>query len=336
MIQTKTGLVLQGGGALGAYQWGVIAALESHKEVFSPAVVTGVSIGAVNAAVYLSSGVEGLAYMWNKVKMKANPFFPQEWQAKRSKWANPSMYYPNPELLYKPFTAESVYNLSPFKKLLNELIDIKKINQSETRLVIEAVNIETGDLARFSNHNQNGISIDQVIASMSIPPNFPMVEVDNGFYWDGGLFANMPLAPAINYLESFKGQHINRNLIIINLFRKRGKLPQTLEEVSDRIKEIIFESKLKSDQKIFRNMDCYIDLAEELDKTLPADSPIRKMLGFKKLIAHEKINAYKLFQYLDEGVEGTDDFMPDSIDSRYRRGYNDAKDFLNKQEHANT
>lgn len=333
MMETvKTALVLQGGGALGAYQWGAIQALESQSD-FKPCIVTGVSIGAVNAAVYLSGGVPALEKLWKTVEMETIPFIPQSWQAKNSKIANPSMYFTNPAYLLSPLTAKSLYDLAPFRELLHQLIDIDKLNSLSAKLVVETVNVETGNLTKFSNHDKDGISLDKIIASMSIPPNFPMVEIDHNYYWDGGLFANMPLAPAINYLEGIKekeGENIVRELIIVNLFRKEAVLPVNINQIGDRIKELIFESKVELDNKFFNSINSYIDLIHKIDKELPKDSPVKKEAAYVKLMEHKKIDRYTVLQYEAEGVEGTDDFTPNAINLRFRTGYRDALNSLKK------
>lgn len=331
----KTALVLQGGGALGAYQYGAIQAIYERKTNFNPVIVTGVSIGAINAAVMLGGKygpVESLKSLWNHVKMDTLPFFPQSWQAKTSKLGNPNMYYINPNYVYSPLTAKSIYDIRPFREFLADLIDFKQLNQHSSELVVESVNVETGALTRFSNRDKDGMTLEKVISSMSIPPNFPYIEVNNQYYWDGGLFANLPLAPAINCLEKIKG-NVDREIIIINLFRKNATLPETIADISDRVKEIIFESKLNIDENFFTKIDGMIDLFQEIDKVLPQDSDIRKDKIYQKMIARKKIHSFMKLQYEAEGVEGTDNFTPEAVDSRIRIGYRDALsklDNLNK------
>jgi predicted acylesterase/phospholipase RssA len=325
----KTALVLQGGGALGAYQYGAIKAFEEAGG-FNPCIVTGVSIGAVNAAVYLGGkqgGVKSLETLWDTLKMPVVPWIPQSWQAKASKLGNPNMYYISPQYMMSPLTAESVYDVTPFRELLLDLIDFDKINKHEAALAIQAVNIETGSLETFRNHEGKGINVEHVIASMSIPPNFPMIKSDGGYYWDGGLYVNMPLGPAINYLETLPGD-LERDLVVINLFRKGGKLPQNMMEISDRIKEIMFESKINLDNKLFDKINTYVDMARQLDVQLPADSPLRQHPGFTSLMQHKPINRLSVLQYTDEGVEGTDDFTPEAMEARVRAGYRDAQQAL--------
>lgn len=326
-----TGLVLQGGGALGAYQYGALKGFYEKDKHFNPKIVTGTSIGSVNGAVMLGGkygALESLEKLWNTLKMPPIPFLPQEWQAKASKFGNPNMYNVNPSMMFSPMTADSVYDISPFRKLLTELIDFDKLNDKKTtKLIIEAVNVETGQLKQFSNHDKEGIDVDKIISCVSIPPNFPAMKVENGYYWDGGLYANMPLSPAINFLEKYQGEEndFKREVIVISLFRKGAvALPTTISEITERVKEIIFESKLELDSKTFDKMNNTILLMREIDKVLEKDSPIRNNPTYKDLLDHELIEPPILLQYQAEGVEGTDNFTPEAVDFRIRQGYRDA------------
>ena len=329
----KTAIVLQGGGALGAYQLGALKRI--YKEHgFSPSFISGVSIGAVNAAV-LAGGkygpIKSLEKLWDSVKMNSLPMIPQDWQAMWSKFGNPSMYNINSRLAVTPLTAKSIYDITPFYELLIKLIDFDKLNDQDTaEIIIEAVNVETGLLEIFSNKKPNGINIKHIIASMSIPPNFPAVEIDNKFYWDGGLYANMPLGPAIKFLERKpstnrqESENIERELIIISLFKKQAKLPNNIYEISNRIKEIMFESKLSLDNRYFEKMNNMIELMEKIGQIPNLPDNIKQDKLYQKLAAKKRIKKF-LLQYKGEGVEGTDNFTDEAIKQRIRDGYRDAE-----------
>lgn len=327
----KTALVLQGGGALGAYQCGAIKGFFEKDPNFSPSIITGVSIGAINGAVMLGGKlgpVKSLERLWDTIKMPTLPLIPQEWQAKISKFGNPNMYYINPALMYSPLTANSVYDITPFQKLLEAIIDFDRLNTHITKLVVEAVNVETGKLESFSNKDKDGLNIAKLIASISIPPNFPAIEVNKGYYWDGGLYANMPLRPAINHLKNLEEDVQNpiteREVIVISLFRKRAEVPTNIPQVTERIKEIIFESKMDLDQQLFEQMNEYVDLIREVDRDLDKNSKVRQNKMYQQLLNERKINSPILLQYIAEGVAGTDDFTPEAMDFRIKQGYMDA------------
>mgnify|MGYP001054200091 CR=1 FL=1 len=326
----KTALVLQGGGALGAYQYGAIKGLYEQEQDFTPSIITGVSIGAINGAVMLGGKygpIKSLEKLWNAIKMPAFPLIPQGWQAKAAKFGNPNMYYINPNLMFSPLTADSVYDITPFQKLLENLIDFEQLNAHPTKLVIEVVNVETGQLERFSNQDAEGLSVPKLIASISIPPNFPAVKVNGEYYWDGGLYANMPLRPAVNHLRALGGELpddlIEREVIVISLFRKNSAVPTTIPQITERIKEIIFESKFDLDQQLFEKMNEYVDLIREVDQALDKNSKVRQNKVYQQLLNEKKINTPILLQYVAEGVEGTDDFTPEAMDFRVQQGYFD-------------
>jgi predicted acylesterase/phospholipase RssA len=222
--------------------------------------------------------------------------------------------------------AESLYDITPFRRLLCELIDFDRLNSLEAKLVLESVNVETGELQKFSNHDEKGINVEHIISSMSIPPNFPMVKIGQDHFWDGGLYANMPLAPAINHLEiaAKDEEKVQRELIVISLFRKASPLPSNMYEISNRIKEIIFESKMGLDIKMFEMMDAQIDLLAKINEELPKNSPIRDNPTFKRWSEHRKIDKRIFLKYQAEGVEGTDNFTAEKIDYRAKKGYADA------------
>jgi NTE family protein len=328
-INKPTALVLQGGGALGAYQYGILKALYEQRPNFVPKVVTGISIGAVNAAVLLGGkygSIESLKKLWDSITMPVNPFIPQSWQAKASKMGNPSMYYLNPAYLLNPLVAGSIYDLSPFYELLESLIDFEKLNHPSTpRMIIEAVNVETGEMTAFSNDTQNGKGIDvqSIVSCISIPPNFPMSKVGENYYWDGGLFDNEPFVPALRYMRETTNKQDGIEMIVINLFRKTSPLPQTMLEITGRVQEIIFENKFDLHKEV-QNVNEYVDLVAQIDKELPQDSPVRQNPAFLKLQTRAKIEPLQVFQYQLEGVEGTDDFTPEKIDLRFRTGYREG------------
>jgi hypothetical protein len=136
----------------------------------------------------------------------------------------------------------------------------------------------------------------------------------------------MPLAPAINHLEiaAKDEEKVQRELIVISLFRKASPLPSNMYEISNRIKEIIFESKMGLDIKMFEMMDAQIDLLAKINEELPKNSPIRDNPTFKRWSEHRKIDKRIFLKYQAEGVEGTDNFTAEKIDYRAKKGYADA------------
>lgn len=137
----------------------------------------------------------------------------------------------------------------------------------------------------------------------------------------------MPLRPAVNHLRALGGELpddlIEREVIVISLFRKNSAVPTTIPQITERIKEIIFESKFDLDQQLFEKMNEYVDLIREVDQALDKNSKVRQNKVYQQLLNEKKINTPILLQYVAEGVEGTDDFTPEAMDFRVQQGYFD-------------
>lgn len=254
-------LVLQGGGALGAYQAGVFEALESvYRE---PAWVAGISIGAINSALIVGNPPElrlsRLREFWEQVSssMPLPLLFPELpvrallHQASANQGALfgvPGFFAPRipPAPLQPRGTpgAISFYDTTPLQQTLNRLVDFDRINEGPVRLSVGAVNVRSGnfqyfDSARMARAGQR-IDARHIMASGALPPGFPPVEIDGEYYWDGGLVSNTPL----NYVLEQPGRQ-RRVIFQVDLFPARGGLPATLDEVAEREKDIRFSSRTR-------------------------------------------------------------------------------------------
>ena len=198
MSKDYTALVLQGGGALGAYEYGVVKALY-EQEQFVPDVISGVSIGAFSAAVLtgaIGDPIDALGELWRCFTTKALPLTPQPVQLAMSLSYNQGMYSPNPYAYWNPAFTTHFFDTKLLYKTLKKIISLDKLNDKKSpHLIITATNIETGKLALFDNREME-ITYDHIVASGSLPPSFPMIDIDGSSYWDGGLFSNTPLKPA--------------------------------------------------------------------------------------------------------------------------------------------
>ena len=202
-------LVLQGGGALGAYQAGAYEGLAEAG--IAPNWIAGVSIGAINAALIAGNPsdrrVERLHEFWNRVSSIApmtplalfspfRPFLNSLSATAAMTFGVPSFFTPR---LTPPFFAPdgtqgalSVYDTEPLKVTLEGLVDFDLINRCDMRLSLGAVNVKTGNSVYFDNQHDR-IGSDHVRASGSLPPGFPPVEIEGDGYWDGGIVSNTPL-----------------------------------------------------------------------------------------------------------------------------------------------
>lgn len=204
-------LVLQGGGALGAYQAGVYQALaESGIELDW---VAGVSIGAVNAAIIAGNPpqrrVERLREFWETITSNSAhwPDVPHEgWRAfDRQAAAAAAIMFGQPGF-FRPRSAIdwmaqrpplSFYDTSELGETLQRLVDFKNISRvGGTRLSVGAVNIETGNMIYFDSALQE-VRPEHVMASGALPPGLAIVSIDSAHYWDGGLVSNTPLQYAM-------------------------------------------------------------------------------------------------------------------------------------------
>src|SRR4051812_48523802 len=201
-------LLLQGGGALGAYQAGVYEALsEAHLH---PDWIAGISIGAINGALIAGNApevrVDKLHTFWERVTAKpycdwSERLLPaksddvRQWQNQMS--ANLALVsgasgfftprFPAP-WLHPPSTMEatSFYDTNLLRQTLERLVDFDRINAQRMRFSIGAVNVRSGNFAYFDSATQK-IGPEHIMASAAWPPAFPAIEIEGEHYWDGGL-----------------------------------------------------------------------------------------------------------------------------------------------------
>lgn len=298
----RTAIVLQGGGALGAYELGVLKAIYDQRPGFKPAAVAGISIGAITAAVLGGARGEPIAALetlWHdKLTVLPHvpgfppmtiPFLPREIERNLAVLGNPGMYGLSPGLM-TPWASTSIYETGPLRRTLAELVDVHTLNHGGVRVIVGAIDLGTA-LMRYFDNAEHDLTFDAVVASGSLPPGFPMTQVEGQWYWDGGLFANTPLSPAINALEKCEPDNpeIHRELIVIQLFPMEAPLPQSLPDVVNRMVQLQYTSRIKLDEKLFDKIDKLLKLIERVDAELPADSPIRADEDYQRVLRHRRI-----------------------------------------------
>jgi NTE family protein len=256
-LPDEVGLVLQGGGALGSYQAGVIEALE--KNSIDIDWVAGISIGAINAAIVAGnpSGkrVARLRDFWEGVTSE-NVLMPQlpgdairEWEHLGAAMAVTAFGVPGffaPRYSMSAFSAPgsaaatSLYDTTPLAATLDSLVDWDLLNDGPVRLSIGAVDVETGNF-RYFDTAERGCRIDarHVMASGALPPGFPAIEIDGKHYWDGGLVSNTPLSHVIDH------QREDMLVFQVDLFPATGDLPHNLTDVWSREKDIRYSSRTR-------------------------------------------------------------------------------------------
>ena len=249
-------LVLQGGGALGAYQAGVYEGMA--EKGFAPDWVTGVSIGAINSALIAGNlpgrRIERLRTFWDQVSSGMPLIAPAYLDPLRLAFnrvsATTTMAFgvpgffvpriPPPYLQPDGSTAAlSVYDTSPLRDTLLRLIDFGLINDKTVRLSVGASNVHTGNSQYFDNRD-TVIAPEHIMASGALPPGFPPVVIDGEHYWDGGMVSNSPLWYVLD-----DSPRISAMIVQVDLFSAKGPLPANLDQVLERAKDIQYSSKTR-------------------------------------------------------------------------------------------
>lgn len=273
-------LVLQGGGALGAYQAGVFEALSSDYR--EPTWVAGISIGAINAALIAgnpaSGRVAGLRQFWELLSSASWPTpiggdaAQREWVNEASAaevvlWGVPGFFSPRfPPAPLQPrgsLAAISYYDTAPLRRTLERLVDFDRINAGTMRLSVGAVNIRSGNFEYFDSTRQR-IDARHIMASGALPPGFAPVEIDGEHYWDGGLVSNTPL----QYVLDEAGKR-RRVVFQVDLFAATGTMPDTLADVTEREKDIRFSSRTRLNTTMEIERQLIAQAAQRLVAKLP-------------------------------------------------------------------
>ena len=341
----KTAFVLQGGGALGAYEYGVIKAL--YERNVRPEIITGVSIGAYNAAVLAGAvdndPIKSLERLWCELMPVGGlvgglvELVPWE-GAKQAIQLAGSVAYINPKLVIPFIPATSIYSTQSLRRYLEQVIDFDRLNsKSAPHVVINTTNIKTGKLTHFENKNGNRLTMDHVVASGSIAPLYPEVSISNqqgeeNYYWDGGFCSNTPLSMAIRLLQSngVAPQDVERRLVVAELFpRQTNQMPGNLEQVLDRIMELQCSSKIDLDLKFFKRISSYIELVHMIDEKLPKNKEydeIRNHPAYQSLLYdHKKIDRHLVVTLRDdENALAALDLSKSALDRRIKSGYDDT------------
>ena len=342
----RIALILQGGGALGAYQAGVYQALAEAN--LHPEWVAGISIGAVNSALIAGNPpekrVERLREFWETVctsplgpfGVPYNPsikiedeFAHRAVNQMRSLfillYGAPGFFSPRQPspFIYPSLSpaAMSHYDVVPLKDTLRRLVDFDLINAGATRFSVGAVNIRSGNFIYFDTTTHQ-IGPEHVIASGSLPPGFPATEIDGEFYWDGGLVSNTPLQWVLD-------SNPRRDTLAfqVDLWNARGDLPRNLIEAELRQKEIRFSSRTRAATDQFKQKQMVRRTVAKLLERLPEDlrqTPEAEMLAEQ---ADEKVYSLVQLIYRAKNYEGSSkdyEFSRRTMEEHWNSGYTDA------------
>jgi len=329
-----TGLVLQGGGALGAFELGVVEWLLDNQ--ISPDVVSGVSIGAINATVLAGSKRadprEELRELWADL---TTPTLPPPLDAANGKVAlfgNPGLYAPRldyPNLWHWT----SLYETGPLRPTLAKHVNFEKLRpenferppaERAPRLILTATNLISGKLDRFDSR-QMQLLPEHVAASGSLPPSFPMTSApapSGGAmpYWDGGLFDNTPLSKVIDALQD--SEDADKVMYVVNLFPSTAPLPRNIPEVITRMMTLAFSNQTEKDLRRARQTTEIIKLVGELDRLMPTHPELQPLAQHPGYRAVKELEApIRIVEITNDDVTGPADFSPEAIEERRLRGY---------------
>jgi NTE family protein len=339
-------LLLQGGGALGAYQAGVYEALAEAR--LHPDWVAGISIGAINAALIAGNRpedrVERLRAFWGEVTASPVPTL----CAVTPKWLHsgpgravvnelnaaqaltmgaPGFFAPRvpPPYLHSPGTAAatSFYDTSMLRGTLERLVDFDRINAREMRLSVGAVNVRSGNFTCFDTHtSKHKIGPEHVIASGALPPGFPAVDIEGELYWDGGLVSNTPL----QWVVSSERQQ-DTLAFQVDLWSAQGPAPDALSEVFLRQKEIQYSSRSRAATNEFKKMQHLRGALANMLKQLPPELLASKDAEVLRAAADHKVYSIVHLIYRSKYYEGQSkdyEFSRESMRDHWKAGHHDA------------
>jgi len=347
----RVALVLQGGGALGAYQAGVYEALAEAG--IHPDWIAGVSVGAINAAIIAgnppTARIERLCEFWTQATAGGHwPWLGGDRAARGDvvrnlfnqvsagfAFANGAQGFFTaralPPWLQPAGTIEatSFYDTGALKHTLERLVDFDRLNAGAMRFSAGAVNVRTGNFVYFDTTTHT-IRPEHVMASGALPPGLPAIEIEGEHYWDGGLVSNTPLQWVVE-------SEPRRDTLAfqVDLWSARGEFPRTMLDVMTREKEIRYSSRTRAGTDEFKLRQRLRNAAASLLERLPDElknSPEAKLIG---TVADRKVFNIIQLIYRARNYEGHSkdyEFSRLSMEEHWRAGYHDARRTLRHPE----
>jgi NTE family protein len=346
-------LVLQGGGALGAYQAGVYEGLAEAG--IHPDWVAGMSIGAINAAIIAGNPpdarVDRLREFWEQVT--ADGVWPcldvpylgfARGDAMRNLLnqmsagialargaggffaARPVMPWLQPG---GTIEATSFYDTTALERTLERLVDFDRLNAGTTRFSAGAVNVRSGNFVYFDTTTHT-IAPRHVMASGALPPGFPAVEIDGEHYWDGGLVSNTPLQWVVE-------SEPRRDTLAfqVDLWSAHGAFPRNMLDVMTRDKEIRYSSRTRAGTDQVKRLEKLRHALAGLLERLPAD--LKNSPDARLLAGAVDCKVYNIVQLIYraktyEGHSKDYEFSRLSMQEHWRAGYRDVRRTLRHRE----
>jgi NTE family protein len=318
----KVNLALQGGGAHGAFTWGVLDHLLADGRLQITG-ISGASAGAINAVMVADGLARGgpeearkrLADFWRAASAGGDLPPMQRAVADRlftlmpfattpiQNWFEAMSHY------FSPYELNPL-NINPLKGLIERFVDFDSLRDSELALFVSATNVHTGRLRIFGREK---ITADVVMASAALPFLFQAVEIDEVPYWDGGYMGNPAIFPFLQTTEAEDVLVVQINPVA------RTTTPKTSSEIINRLNEITFNSALISE---LRAMDFVNQLID--DGQLPHGNGENQ---YRRLNVH-RIDLGPLGNHLTSRSKMKTDF--DFFELLHRAGVRAARKFLDQ------
>ena len=339
----QVALVLQGGGALGAYQGGVYQAL--HEAGIEPDWIIGTSIGAINASIITGNKPEDrlsrLREFWRRMERSDTWGVFPAWTGVAdalTSWSTlangiPGFFEINPRAFlgtHVPLGADRAgyYSTEPLRKTLEELVDFSLIDQKCPRLTVGAAHVRTS-MMRYFDSQQMELTANHIMASGALPPAFPAVRIDGELYWDGGILSNTPA-------ECIFEDRPRRNSLIfaVHLWHPTGEEPNTVWQILHRQKDIQYSSRIANHIVRQRESHRLRHVISELLEFVPEET--RNNPAVKKLAGYSCRTRMHVMRLLAPRLEREThikdiDFTPAGICARWEAGYADTNLALEQQ-----
>ena len=338
----RIALACQGGGSLGAYHIGAYEAMEEAGYI--PEMFSGISIGAFTAAILAGNApkdrVAALKGFWDTISWPEIPGvekFPPALHKMHNKMSSlqgfifgqPNFFEPrNPgpkKRIPGSDGATSFYDTSKLHGTLLKFVNFDIINSGKSRLILGATRVKDSELVFFDSAKQE-IGPEHVMASGSMPPGFPGMEIDGDLYWDGGCVSNTPLQGIFDAEPK-----VHTLAFMIDLFNPNGAEPMTMDDVDARSKQILYSSRTRHHIDHINQKQNLKKALHHLLKALPAtghkDSTIKEIKELSSQLDFDIVHV--VYDAPEYEVPSSDcEFSKFSIEKRREHGYRDLKKAL--------
>lgn len=336
-------LVMQGGGAQGAYQGGVYQAL--HEAGIEPDWVIGTSIGAINGSIIAGNAVadrlKRLRQFWSHVESPPPgilSLFAPMFGSPATDLATllngvPGFFSPNAAVLKgldAPIGVEraALYSVDPLKEFLPELVDFERLNSGDPRFTLGLVGVADSQMRYFDSF-YGKIALDHVLGSSAVPPTFPAVRIDGKAYWDGGIYSNTPVEAVFDDVPRQSSV-----IFAVQIWHTTGPEPQSVAQVFARQKDIMFGSRSKSHIAQQAELHHMRHAVRTLVNMLPEEQ--RNKPEVQDLAGYGCTSVMHLVEINAEPLEGETnsreyDFTKATIEARWDAGYKDTHRMIEKR-----